>query len=151
MGWSEESRLAARIRERVANVVLFELQDPRILAGRVTITRVRLSRDLSTCRAYFSVYGTDGERSKVQHALNDAAGHVQREVGKVLRTRTIPHLKFEYDPAIEGGMRITGLIDQLKAERQEAEEEEETSSDSVESPPSEPDDSERREPPDAEG
>ena len=146
MGWSEESRLAARIRERVANVVLFELQDPRIEPGRVTITRVRLSRDLSRCTAYFSVYGSESDRSKIQHALNDAAGHVQRELGKVLRTRTVPHLGFEYDEAIEGGMRVTGLLDRLKAERGDADEEEEDSSATSPAP-----DPEAEDHPDAEG
>lgn len=123
MGWSEESRLAARIRERVANVVLFELQDPRIEPGRLTITRVRLASDLSTCKVFYSVLGSDADRSKTHHALTAATGHIQREVGKILRTRTIPRFQFEYDEAIAGGIRVTGLLDRLKEERGDADEE----------------------------
>jgi ribosome-binding factor A len=115
MGWNAESRVAERIRERVAQVVLFELGDPRI--AFTTITRVKLARDFSRCEVFYSVLGTDGDRSKTKHALDEARGYVQREVAKVLRTRTVPHLVFQYDPAIEGAMRVDELIRQAGAER----------------------------------
>lgn len=114
MGWSSDSKLAERIRERVAQVVLYELQDPRI--GFTTITRVKLARDLSRCEIFYSVLGTEGEKSKTRHALSEARGYVQREVAKVLRTRTVPHMVFEYDPAIDGAMRVEELLKQVEAE-----------------------------------
>ncbi len=123
MSWSANSRLAGRIRERVANVVLFELQDPRIKL--VTVTRVRLARDLSTCEVFYSVLGSQSERSQTAHALADAAGHVRREVAKVLRTRSTPHLRFVYDESVEGGLKMCGLLDQLKKERGDSETSEE--------------------------
>ncbi len=115
MSWSAESRLAEKIRARVANVVLFELQDPRI--HLVTITRVRLKKDLSVCTVYYSVLGTEGQRSRTAHALRDAAGFVRREVAKVLRTRVTPQIAFQYDDAIEGGFRMSALLKQLEEER----------------------------------
>jgi len=115
VGWNADSRLAERIRERVAQIVLFELQDPRI--GFLTVTRVRLARDLSICEVFYSVLGGDGDRSKAKHALSSAVGHVQREVGKILRTKTVPRLVFEYDPAIDGQFRLEGILDDLKKER----------------------------------
>lgn len=118
MGWNADSRLAERIRERVAQIVLFELQDPRI--GFLTVTRVRLARDLSICEVFYSVLGGDGDRSKAKHALTAASGHVQRELGRILRTKTIPRLSFQYDPAIDGQFRLEGLLDGLKKERGEA-------------------------------
>lgn len=119
MSWSAESRLAEKIRERVANCVLFELQDPRI--SFVTVTRVRLSRDMSKCRVFYSVLGSAADRTRTAHALRDAAGYVQREVAKILRTRVTPHLEFAYDDAIEGGMRITSMLEKLEEERDDSE------------------------------
>jgi ribosome-binding factor A len=116
MGWNADSKLAERIRERVAQVVLYELQDPRI--AFTTITRVKLARDLSRCEIFYSVLGTEGDKSKTRHALNEARGYVQREVAKVLRTRTVPHMVFEYDPAIDGAMRVEELLKQVESEKQ---------------------------------
>ena len=126
MSWSADSRLAEKIRQRVANCVLFELQDPRI--AFVTITRVRLAKDLSRCQVYYSVLGSEADRAKTEHALKDARGFVQRVVAKVLRTRATPHLEFELDPAIEGGFRMGRLLDQLKDERGEDDEQDDPAS-----------------------
>ena len=123
MGWSADSRLAEKIRERVANVVLFELQDPRITFP--TITRVRLSKDRSACKVFFSVLGTDADRTKTTMALEDARGFVQREVAKVLHIRSMPILSFHYDDSVEGGLRMEGLLNDLKNQRDEAESTEE--------------------------
>lgn len=115
MSWSADSRVAERIRERVAEVVLHELQDPR--RAFVTITRVKLAKDKSTCIVYYSVFGSDGDRSKTGHMLNAAAGFIQREVAQALRTRTMPHLSFEFDPSVEGGIRMAQLLRGLAADR----------------------------------
>ncbi|MFH0947362.1 MAG: 30S ribosome-binding factor RbfA [Planctomycetota bacterium] len=111
--------MAERIRERVANVVLFELQDPRITFP--TVTRVRLAKDRSTCKVFFSVLGSEADRTKTTRALEDARGFIQREVAKVLHIRTVPILSFHYDESVEGGLRMEGLLKNLKNERDEAE------------------------------
>jgi len=119
MGWSADSRLAERIRERVANVILFELQDPRITFP--TVTRVKLSKDRAFCKVYYTVYGTEADRTKTRHALTDARGFIQREVARVLHTRVTPQLSFLYDESVEGGLRMQGLLKELKNERGEVE------------------------------
>lgn len=119
MGWSAASRLAEKIRERVANVILFELHDPRITL--LTVTRVKLTRDKAYCKVYYTVYGSNADRTKTAHALEDACGFIQREVAHMLNTRVTPRLSFVYDQSIEGGLRMHGLLKDLKNEREEAE------------------------------
>jgi ribosome-binding factor A len=94
-----KARIEARIRERVAYCIEFELNDPR--ASFVTVTGVEVSPDLSIAKIQYSVYGTDGDRSKVAHMLEDATGFVRKQVGRVLRTRRIPKLRWFYDDSIE--------------------------------------------------
>ena len=101
--------------ERASEVVLYELSDPRL--ERVTLTRADLAADLSYVTLYWSVLGTPGDRSKVDHALRRAAGIVQGKIAAVFHTRTTPRVRFEFDPSIEGGIRVTNLIDRLAAER----------------------------------
>jgi ribosome-binding factor A len=95
-------RLTEVIRQRAAHVILFELKDPRM--GFVTITKVKLAPDLSTCVIYWSVIGTDGDRSKTLHALEHARLFIQRRVAEGLRTRSAPALSFEFDPSVEGAI-----------------------------------------------
>jgi ribosome-binding factor A len=110
-------RLTEVIRQRAAHVILFELRDPRM--GFVTITKVKLAPDMSTCVIYWSVIGTAGEKSKTMHALEHARVFVQRRVAEGLRTRSAPILSFEFDPSVEGSIKMGGLLKSLRDERGE--------------------------------
>ena len=94
-----KARIEARIRERVAYCVEFELNDPR--SAFITITKVEVTSDLGRARIFFSVYGSSGDKNRVQHMLQDATGFVRRQVGRVLRLRRIPRLDWVYDDTLE--------------------------------------------------
>jgi ribosome-binding factor A len=110
-------RLTEVIRQRAAHVILFELRDPRM--GFVTITKVKLAPDMSICVIYWSVIGTAGDKSKTMHALEHARLFVQRRVAEGLRTRSAPILSFEFDPSVEGSIKMGGLLKSLRDERGE--------------------------------
>ena len=112
------AKLAEMIRQRAAHVILYELKDPRM--GFVTITRVKLTRDLSMATIYWSVIGGNSERSKTSHALDHAKLFVQRRVAEGLRTRIAPQVSFEYDESVEGTIRMGGLLKQLRQDRGDA-------------------------------
>lgn len=110
------ARLEARIKERVAYAVEFELNDPR--ASFITVTRVELTKDLANARVFYSVLGTEADRRKVARMLEAASGFVQRQLGRVLRTRRIPRLEWRYDDSIETMANMGRTIDEaLDADR----------------------------------
>jgi len=87
------------------------LKDPRI--GFVTVTGVRATTDLAEATVYVSVLGTPKEQQRTLDGLRAAHGVLQAYVARELRTRRTPVLSFEYDPAIERGVRLTKMIDEL--------------------------------------
>jgi ribosome-binding factor A len=105
-----KARIEARILERVAHCVEFELKDPR--ATFITITRVEVSDDLSSAKIFYSVYGTEGDKSRTAHMLEDASGFVRKQVGRVLQTRRIPALHWFYDDSIERAAHMHKTIQQ---------------------------------------
>ena len=107
------ARLEAQIQRRVAHALQFELADPR--ASFVTVTRVELSKDLSHAKVCYSVLGDGADKSKTEAMLEGATGFVRRQLGRVLSTRTIPKLKWEFDPSVEEAARISRLIDEARA------------------------------------
>ena len=102
------ARLEAQIRRRAAHCLQFEVSDPR--AGLITVTRVELSKDMSSAKIFYSVLGDDGDRSKAEHMLLSAAGFIQRQVASVLHTRTIPHMRWVFDGSIVEAARLDRLI-----------------------------------------
>ncbi|MBI5363766.1 MAG: 30S ribosome-binding factor RbfA [Planctomycetes bacterium] len=106
------ARLEARIQERAAYCLQFEVNDPR--ASFITITRVKLSSDLTSGKIYYSVLGDASDKSKAQHMLDHAAGYIQRQVSRVLEMRRMPHLTFRYDDSAEHAMDIAKLIHEAR-------------------------------------
>lgn len=113
-------KLTQLVHRRASEVISYELNDPRL--GFVTISRVKLSGDLKHAVIFYSVLGTEGDRSKTEHALEHARGHVQSEIASVMHTRVTPVVRFEYDEGVAGSIRVSQLLDDLREERGEQEE-----------------------------
>jgi ribosome-binding factor A len=96
---------------QVLSEAVGELKDPRI--GFVTVTAVDTSPDLRHARVYVSVLGAEKKRAQSLAGLEAAHGVLQRRLARELRMKRTPQLAFEYDPAVERGVRMTKLIDEL--------------------------------------
>jgi len=111
------ARIEARIRERVAHCIEFELNDPR--ATFITVTRAEVSSDLSTTKVYYTVLGTEGDRNRTRRMLDDATGFIRKQLGRVLRTRRIPRLTWAYDDSIEYQENMEAAIQRALARDRE--------------------------------
>ncbi len=109
-------RLQEQIKQRLAEILQRDLADPKL--GLVTISRVELDAEFTLCKVYWSVIAptSTGEakaRRDSQEVLTRASGFLQREIGKSLHTRTIPHVEFVFDPGIAGAIRVNQLLKEL--------------------------------------
>lgn len=121
------ARLQEQIKQRLAEILQRDLADPGL--GLVTITRVELDSEFTQCKAYWSVLaiGRDGEakaRARSAEVLARARGLCQREMGKTLNTRTVPHLEFVHDEGIAGAVRLNQVMHELREEREAREQRE---------------------------
>lgn len=102
------ARLEARIHERAAHALEFEISDPR--SGFITITRVKLASDLTSARIYYSVLGDEADKANSVRMLASASGYLQRLIGKALDLRRVPFVQWTYDESIEQAQRVEGAI-----------------------------------------
>ncbi len=104
-------RVADEIRNVLATILRDEIRDPR-LPSLVSVTEVKVTRDLSHANAYISVYGNEQEKADCQAALKSANGFIRREIVKRIKLRIAPEIHFILDESIERGIRMSQLIDQ---------------------------------------
>jgi ribosome-binding factor A len=104
-------RLAEALREEIAEVVGFELDDPRV--EMVTVTDVNVSEDLRDAKVYVLVGGSDDEVTKALKTLQHAAAFVRQQVAINLSMRFAPHLHFVRDTAEENASRINAILSDL--------------------------------------
>lgn len=106
-----------RVNEAVRGVVadgVRDLKDPRI--GMVTVTGVAVTSDLREATVFVSVLGNEKTRRATLAGLASAHGVLQARINRELNLRRTPTLAFEYDDAVERGVRMTKLIDELAAD-----------------------------------
>lgn len=108
--YSRTRRVGEQIQREVAQLVQQEIKDPRI--GLVTISAVKLSRDMSHANIFFTVLDEAHPIKETLQVLEGAAGFLRRELAKRMSLRIIPHLHFKYDESIAYGNKLSALINQ---------------------------------------
>ena len=104
-------RLAETLREEIAEVVGFELDDPRV--EMVTVTEVSVADDLRDAKVYVLIDGSEDEIKSALKALQNASTFVRQQVAMNLSMRFAPHLHFVRDSAEENASRISSILSDL--------------------------------------
>ncbi len=108
-------RIASRMKFLVSHVIQTELSDPRI--GFMTVLAVEPTIDLREAKVKVSVLGSEGDRSKAEHALEQGRTFIQKRVGKNLALKNIPILRFEIvEPEDDAARRVEELLQKTAEE-----------------------------------
>lgn len=107
-------RVNVLLRQELGGLIQRELKDPRLEGGLVSVTEVITSKDLNHATVYVSHLGSNEELGEIMAALNDSASYLRNALRARVRLRQIPALKFEFDPSIERGARLTSVIEDLQ-------------------------------------
>jgi ribosome-binding factor A len=107
-------RTADTLKEEIAQIVSYELEDPRLTM--VTVTDVRLSADKRAARVYVTVAGDEEEHKAALAALKHAAPYVRKQLGLSLNLPRTPEIHFVRDRAEEAGERVDQLLNEIERE-----------------------------------
>jgi len=105
-------RIADTLREEIAQIVGYELEDPRLTM--VTVTDVRVADDLRDASVYVTVEGDEAEHNKALRALQHAAPYVRKQLGFALNLRHTPALHFVRDTVEEQATRVDTLLHEIE-------------------------------------
>jgi ribosome-binding factor A len=106
-------RVGEEFREILAESIQ-GLKDPRV--GFVTVTGVRVSPDLHVAWVYYTVLGDEQEKVATRAALRSATPHLRRDLGRQIRLKVTPELRFEEDEVDGDAARIDRLLDRVHEE-----------------------------------
>ncbi|NPA15119.1 MAG: 30S ribosome-binding factor RbfA [Deferribacteres bacterium] len=117
-GYKRTDRLSELIKQEIAELIVAgEIKDPRI--GFVTITRVKVSSDLSYADVYYSVM--DGKWDETREGLESSRYYIQSCVGRDLRIKKLPKLRFFEDRSLDYVEHIESLLERVKGEGEDSE------------------------------
>lgn len=109
-------RVADQIQRDLAEIISFELKDPRV--GMVTITEVQVTPDYAHAKVFFTLLNDDPESvANTLAGLRKAAGFLRGQLGRRLTIHATPELHFVHDISTTRGMELSKLIDQANSTR----------------------------------
>src|SRR5258706_5829946 len=111
-------RVASTLHQELAMIMLRELSDPR-LVGLPSITRVKVSDDLSIADVYITVMGTPGHQTAALNALKHSAGMMRIMLTKKMTLRIAPFLKFHIDEDLKKELALQELLQKVANENAE--------------------------------
>ncbi len=105
-------KVADLLKEEISLVIQRGMKDPRI--GFITITQIRMSKDIKNAKVYFSTLETEPNKSEILDTLNNASQFIRAELKKVVHLKYTPYLKFYIDNTFEYMNKINHLIEKTK-------------------------------------
>jgi len=113
MGSFRTERVGTLIREKIATLIVEgKIKDPRVNPF-LSITRVKVSSDLSYAEVYVSTFKPETSLLKGVKGLQSAAGFIQSCLAKEMRIRSTPRLRFHEDLGIGEGFELVKKIESL--------------------------------------
>ena len=109
-------RFTDTLREEIAQIVGFELEDPRLTT--VAVTDVRLSSDKRAARVYVTVAGDEEDHKQALNALKHAAPYVRKQLGLSLNLPRTPEIHFVRDRVEEQGDRVDQLLREIELKKE---------------------------------
>jgi ribosome-binding factor A len=106
--------------EKVANEIKKVLAQPvvdisnSIKAGFATLTAVRISKDLQNARIFISIFGKNSQPGLLIAELEKHKGELRHLVGKEIRLKSVPDLKFYLDDTLDQIEHIQSLLNTVK-------------------------------------
>ncbi len=111
--YKRATRVAELIQKNIAEI----LRDIKELTGLVTVTSVRLTDDLQTCRIFYSVIGTDNDKKNAEKVLNENLKLIRYNLAQNMELRRTPTIDFKYDDSGEKAERIFEILDKIEHEK----------------------------------
>lgn len=105
-------RIGAELKRELYQVLRDEVRDPRL--ANITLQEVRVVRDLSHAKVFFTCFPADENGREQERLLNGRlAGFLRHALAQRVRLRTMPQLQFVHDESIRAGEHLSALIEQV--------------------------------------
>jgi ribosome-binding factor A len=105
------ARLNEQLKREISDLIRTQIRDPRV--GPTTVTAVDVAADLGSARVYVRGSGSPEEQRTKLEGLEAAAPFLRSALGRLLRIRRVPELRFRLDESLERARRIEEVLSEV--------------------------------------
>jgi ribosome-binding factor A len=112
-------RIADRIRQELSEILIREINDPRLKL--VYLTDVKVDRELAYADIYVSAVEGLSRSKDVLAGLESASGFIRRTLASRMELRAFPRLRFHWDVTPENADRIEKKLAEIRDNKNDRE------------------------------
>jgi len=101
-------QLEKSLKREINNIIYRKINDPRIKF--VTITRIKVSSDLKYADIFVTIFNDEAQQKKALKGLKNATKFIRGELGKDLKLRYVPNIKFKIDEDLERQYKLLKIV-----------------------------------------
>ncbi len=105
-------RIADRIRQELSEMLIRELNDPRLKL--IYVTDVKIDREVAYADIFVSAVEGVSRSKDVLAGLESASGFIRRTLSQRVELRAFPRLRFHWDMTPENADRIEKKLAELR-------------------------------------
>lgn len=105
-------RIADRIRQELSELLIREINDPRL--KQIYVTDVKIDRELAYADVFVSAIEGVERSTDVLAGLESASGFLRRTLASRVELRSFPRLRFHWDVTPENADRIEKMLAELR-------------------------------------
>jgi ribosome-binding factor A len=109
--FKRSEQLEKSLIRKINNIIYRKINDPRIKF--VTITRIKVSSDLKYADIFVTIFNDEVQQKKTLKGLKNATKFIRVELGKDLKLRFVPKIKFKIDEDLEHQYKLLKIISEV--------------------------------------
>lgn len=104
-------RVNELIKREISHLLRLKWQQEAVA---ITISDVSITPDLRTGHVYYSVVGDAAAQQQAARLFQKKSKEIHLHLGRTIRLKYMPKLKFHYDDSMERGANIIQQLDELE-------------------------------------
>jgi len=105
-------RIADRIRQELSEMLIREINDPRL--KQIYVTDVKVDKELAFADIYVSAVEGASRSADVLAGLESASGFIKRNLASRVELRAFPRIRFHWDMTPENADHIEKVLAELR-------------------------------------
>lgn len=110
------------LKEVITEAIRKDVKDPRIPTDMLSITQVRVTKDLHQAKVFISLLCEEPLKKEVIKLLNKSSGFIGVKASSKVELRFFPRLTFYLDESAQKGEHIEMLLQKVLPQSQESDE-----------------------------
>ena len=112
------AKVSSLLKKEITLILQNDLENDLLRSNFINISKIDLTGDLQFCKIYVTSTAKEEVRKEIINNLNLSKSFIRHTLVKRIEMRRVPEMIFKDDTALEKGLSVLKLLEELKNQTQ---------------------------------